>query len=126
MGDLSGGSAATLVAVGSMLGIFCKFLLDLIGKKSQARKEDNDQRFVQIEAERKELVAAQAAIRQDLMNQILDLRSQVLKFQEANIQYATDNAQLRAQISSLETDNREFQSRIVELEREVNELRSKQ
>lgn len=125
MGDLSGGSAATLVAVGSMLGIFCKFLLDLIGKKSQARKEDNDQRFVQIEAERKELVAAQAAIRQDLMNQILDLRSQVLKFQEANIQYATDNAQLRAQISSLETDNREFQSRIVELEREVNELRAK-
>lgn len=125
MGELSGGSAATLVAVGSILGISCKFLLDLIGKKTQARKEDNDQRFVQIETERKELVAAQAAIRQDLMNQILDLRSQVLKFQEANIQYATDNAQLRAQISSLETDNREFQSRIVELEREVNELRAK-
>jgi len=125
MGELSGGSAATLVAVGSILGIFCKFLLDLIGKKMQSRKEDNDQRFVQIETERKELVAAQAAIRQDLMNQILDLRSQVLKFQEANIQYATDNAQLRAQISSLETDNREFQSRIVELEREVNELRAK-
>ncbi len=118
-------SNATLLAVGSILGIAMKFILEFIAAKSKGKKEDNDQRFSQIESERKELIAAQTSIRQDLMNQILELRSQVIKFQEANMKYISDNAQLRALVGSLEEDNKQFQNRIVELEREVHDLRSR-
>ncbi|TXH18159.1 MAG: hypothetical protein E6R03_02615 [Hyphomicrobiaceae bacterium] len=112
-------------AIGSVLVMIGKLFLDLIGKKAQVKKEENEQRFEQIDVERKELVATQTAIRQDLMNQILELRSQLLKFQEQNMQYVSDNSALRTKLAELETDNRQLQVRIVELEREVHDLRSR-
>lgn len=112
-------------AIGSVVAMAGKFFLDLLGKRAQVKKEENEQRFEQIDVERKELVATQTAIRQDLMSQILELRSQLLKFQEQNMQYVSDNSALRTKLAELETDNRQLQVRIVELEREVHDLRSR-
>jgi predicted RNase H-like nuclease (RuvC/YqgF family) len=118
---------AAITAIITSLGAF---ILKWYTENKKQSRDDNTLRFENLKNERIEMQQAQAALRQDLMQQILNLRTEILALQKDNIRYIKENASLQEAVNRFKEENEEIKkenaqmcARISELENEIHKQR---
>lgn len=115
---------AAITAIITSLGAF---VLKWYTENKKQSRDDNTLRFENLKNERIEMQQAQAALRQDLMQQILNLRTEILALQKDNIRYIKENAALQEAVHRFKEENEDIKKenaqmclRISELENEIH------
>lgn len=117
-------------AITTVVNVLGAFLLKWYTENKKQSRDDNTIRFENLKNERIEMQQAQAALRQDLMQQILNLRTEILALQKDNIRYIKENAMLQEAVNRFKEENEEIKrenaqmcQRISELENEIHKQR---
>jgi hypothetical protein len=117
-------------AITTVVNVLGAFLLKWYTENKKQSRDDNTLRFENLKNERIEMQQAQAALRQDLMQQILNLRTEILALQKDNIRYIKENATLQEAVNRFKEENEEIKKenaqmclRISELENEIHKQR---
>ncbi len=99
-------------AVGAALPIITKFAIDFFGL---AKKTSLD--------ERHDVWNEATKLRQDLQQQLLDVRGTIVKLQEDNLRYIVENAELKLKVKGLESDLSNVKSDLAKRDAENIKLR---
>ena len=105
--------AAISAMLGAALPILTKFAIDFFTVKRRAQLD-----------ERADVWNEATKLRQDLMGQILDLRSIIVKLQEDNLKYVVENTQLKGQLAALQREIDEVKKDLAAREQEITSLRA--
>jgi PAS domain S-box-containing protein len=101
--------AAAAAALGSILSMVGKFVIDLFTIKNKSDDLAVQRQFDALHAEREEIAKDAARLRMDLNQQIEDLRDQLAELHDKNVEFVVENAELRAKVATLEAKVREFE-----------------
>lgn len=115
--------SAVSAFLGGLLSILAKFVIDYFTMKKKADHAHVQALFLAAKEERDALNVRQHQIMTDLQRQIFDMRQEVIKLQQDNINCAKENAELRARVTVLTEVNNELHVRITDLETELSALR---
>lgn len=106
-------TAALAGMVGAGLPILTKFFIEFWNAKKKAQTD-----------ERAEVWNEATKLRQDLQGQILDLRTNMVKLQEANLTKAIENAELKGKIQALDQKITYLEQELSARDTEIMQLRS--
>lgn len=108
---MDGFNAGVGAAVGAALTIVGKFIIDLINTKATVQKD-----------ERKDAWDEAQKLRQELAEQLFQLRGEIAVLREGNLALAVENANLKAVVSELRKENAFLTVRVLDLQSRLGGL----